>query len=270
MVRQGDLLTKSKALGLARTLRSTARRCLFWGFFCVLLDTFGTRLGFAKTPYAMRLSGGGLAEAAASLGSLGIRLSGGVTRLPYPDEELFQSGQRGLKPTKNPLVQRLGLAKGLSIPINIGMMINHLADMGWLDVTAYLQWTIYEAHARPAFAVRTHYGKSFGIERTQLSTVGMDAVGSYGFFRYFALFGVIGIRRQEIVVHEEEFARDPNGSPIRPSGLSRAIQKELELHTLGELGLQIVLIPTVAAMTLASSIDEDHFTYHTLKWTFAI
>jgi hypothetical protein len=238
---------------------------MIWIFYVILFAIPLENL-LASTPYVTHFAGIGMAESAPSLGTLGVRLSGGLTSLPRPDQEQTASGQQGLKQGENPLTQRLWIAKGLYLPINVGMILTQLPELGWLDVTSYVQGTFYEGLARPACALRMSYGKSFGVEKAQVSTAGIDLVISYGVFRYVSMFGVLGTRRLKMDLYGSSSSLE---SPDRSDEGSHLI-RESTLQSLGEWGVQVAFIPAIAALTLSSSIADGQYMAHTAKVTLSI
>lgn len=219
--------------------------------------------GWAQDTYGSHLFSSGIAESAPSLGSLGLRLSSGLTRLPSPKQDLFQTGQQGVITSDHPLARRLWIAKGLSIPVNVGLNLSQLQEMGWLDVTSYIQWTFYEGFAKPALAIRGIYGKSFGMETMQMSSAGGDFVVSHGFIKYFAIFGALGLRR----LQTDHYNKRSLGYELESKF---EIKSDSKLLSVAEIGLQAAFVPGFAALTVASSLSDHQTAYHTAKVTLSL
>lgn len=246
--------------------------------FCVLLKFLGFAWFFVWSPnpcYAassfeeastMRLMcEAGLAESAASQGQLGMRVSAGASRLPAMSFGLKKDGYDGLNGGQAPALQRIWITRGLMIPVNIGLSLANLTELNWLAVTGFVQWSVYEAFARPVLALRMHLTNTYGLEQSQLSASGVEAVVSYGFLRYFAVFGSIGINRHQVSVRELQ----PDQNLV--GGVPFLDSKDLIWTSpRGEVGFQMTIFPGIAAFTYGYSRLEASQSIHTAKVSVAL
>lgn len=146
-----------------------------------------------------RMSATGLLEPAGSHGSIGVGVAAGASSHLVPEGNGLAAAalDRGQEDGGAYYVPRLWLVKGLPWPVDVGLSAAAAPDGAFTEATAHAQWTVYEAFKRPALAVRASYGRLFGLEGTELRSTGVAAVGSYGFLRYFQLYGSVGAVRHE-------------------------------------------------------------------------
>lgn len=108
------------------------------------------------------------------------------------------------------LVPRLWLTKGLPIPLDLGFAASKLTrgEGRATQAAGQLQWTVYEDFAMPALSVRYAHARLFGLERTKVRSDAVEALASYGFLRYFTVFGSIGAARHEATVFAADKSED--------------------------------------------------------------
>jgi hypothetical protein len=151
------------------------------------------------------------------------------------------------------------------IPVNVGLSLANLSELNWLAVTGFMQWSVYEAFARPVLALRMHLTNTYGLEQSQLSASGVEAVVSYGFLRYFALFGSLGINRHQVAL------REPQPDQNLVGGVPFFESKDLIWTSpRGEVGFQMTIFPGIAAFTYGYSRLEANQSIHTAKVSLAL
>lgn len=211
------------------------------------------------------ISEAGLGESAASQGQLGVRAAAGASRLPKMPFGLKKEGYEGLDKGESAVLQRIWITRGLMVPVNVGLSLANLAEMNWLAVTAFVQWSVYEAFARPALALRLQVTNSYGLTHSQVSRSGLEIVSSYGFLRYFAVFASLGLNRHQVSLREQRVDQPLVG------GVPFIDAEDLTWSSpFGELGFQMVIFPGIAAFTYGYSQLESSQSIHTAKVTMAL
>jgi hypothetical protein len=153
--------------------------------------------------FLARLNSPSALQPAACHGSYGTDVGAGLENLSIPTTNAVLQDQLGLANADqhvapNYSVPRLWLTKGLPLPVDFSFSAGLPGNNRNLtQVSGYLQWTVYEALARPAFAVRSSYGRLSGASGTTVSSWGGEAVASYGVLRYATIFGRVGILQHQ-------------------------------------------------------------------------
>jgi hypothetical protein len=128
-------------------------------------------------------------------GSFGTDIGVGIDSLEIPTSNALLLDQLGATANDNTehsryAAPRLWLTRGLPLPIDVSLSASAPGkDGGIFQASGFLQWTIYQALARPALAVRATYGQLSGHNSTKLTSMRGEAVLSYGFWRYIGLYG---------------------------------------------------------------------------------
>jgi len=180
-----------------------------WGPLILLFSCGWTAVATAAAPLDQRMAdtalrfyghinSASLLEPAGSHGSLGTDFGAGLVNLTPPEHnELVAMNLGETRGGTGLSVPRVWLVHGLPLPIDGGITAagptGNNQSNGFMQLSAALQWTVYEAFARPALAVRASYGKLFGITGTTLTSVGGEAVLGYAVFRYFTFYGRLGV-----------------------------------------------------------------------------
>jgi hypothetical protein len=132
-------------------------------------------------------------------GSFGTDIGVGVDSFELPTSNSLLLEQLGAIANENTehsryAAPRLWLTRGLPLPIDVSLSASAPGkDGGIFQASGFLQWTIYQALARPALAVRATYGQLSGHNSTKLTSMRGEAVLSYGFWRYIGLYGRGGL-----------------------------------------------------------------------------
>ena len=79
---------------------------------------------------------------------------------------------------------------GLFYPLSGGLSIANLPGTG-SQVSANLQWTLYEAFKLPAVAIRASHSRLQGLQNTSFSSSGVEALSSWG-WKNLTIYGGLG------------------------------------------------------------------------------
>ena len=172
-----------------------------------------------------RINAASLLEPAGSHGSIGTDFGAGMVSVTPPEHNTLLNSQLGEdRGGKSLGIPRIWLLRGLPLPVDAGITAAGLTGSGkgsaFSQVSAALQWTVYEALARPALTIRGSYGKLYGVTGTTLSSAGGEAVVSYGILSYFTFYGRIGAVQHEgvVTIQPQQFdsleLRESGSSPL--------------------------------------------------------
>ena len=210
-----------------------------------------------------RLNHPDILEGAGSHGSLGLSAGAGAESLATPEANSILRAQLGdaaggttgsEATTGNYTLARAWLVKGLPIPVDLGLTAGRPVDnaaSNLTQVSAHVQWTVFEALAMPALALRGSVGRIFGLADTTLTSVAGSAVVSYGFLKIVTLFGEVGA-----IHHEGELVQRPGGATSL--GLSAAVSDSIGsdgrltqtwVETVRTAGVSIALLPPFVTVT---------------------
>lgn len=137
-------------------------------------------------------------EPAAAHGITSFRIGAGATSFAVPEasqatfaQDTEYTGSKG-----RILFPKLQITKGLWYPFDMGLVYGHLQHSNISQFGGYLQWTLYEGLAQPAFAIRSTYSRIQGLQAGTLESGGLYAVTSWGvpFVTLFASFGAVQTR----------------------------------------------------------------------------
>jgi hypothetical protein len=192
-------------------------------------------------------------EPAGSHGSIGMALGAGAITQERPASALYPAQtMKGDDDDKPYVLPKLWVLKGFPLPIDVGAAFGAAPEDGFTQAGAHVQWTPFEALGMPAVTVRASYAKMFGMEGTSLSSIGLDAVASYGFLRYFTIYGALGAARHsgELTVAPDTPASyalaDARGG--EQAGESRTYRDE-RIEPYKAIGLRVVAWPPFVALT---------------------
>jgi hypothetical protein len=202
--------------------------------------------------FVARLNRYSALEPAGSHGSIGMAIGAGAVTQERPETALYSAETMSDADDGPYVLPKLWLLKGLPWPVDVGAAFGAAPEDGFTQAGAHVQWTPFEALGLPAVTVRASYAKIFGVEGTTLSTVGLDAVASYGFLRYFTVYTALGAARHtgELTVVPDTpaayaLAEARGGAQ---SGESRTYRDE-RIEPYKALGLKIVAWPPFVALT---------------------
>lgn len=123
-------------------------------------------------------------ETAASHGITGWRLGMGLVSSDVPEDSQELAGYEVTSQTQRPIetlvIPKIWMTKGLFYPVDIGFNYGASLSHQLNQVGGYLQWSIYEAFALPAVAIRGGMSRIFGLASTEIKTESLELVSSYG------------------------------------------------------------------------------------------
>jgi hypothetical protein len=197
-------------------------------------------------------------EGAGSRGSMGFSLGAGASLVPV-SEEASQPSREYLDyssdtPLSQMAVPKIYVSKGTLFPIDLSLEFGRPTFGNVQQLAAHVQWTIYEALARPALAMRGNWSRLYGIRNGDFQSAGADLLTAWGFLRYFTLYGGYGLSRQTAELR-------PNTQ--RPSTFELADQETSDeyhqtwLKTWRTGGMQIRLLPPFVTLTAEVQADDS-------------
>ncbi len=205
-------------------------------------------------------------EGAGSHGSVGVVLGCGASGYQMPSNNPVVQTQvtdatpaagGGAAERQQFYMPRIWLAKGLPLPVDVGVTAGTAADGLFTQVAGYAQWTVYEALARPALALRGSFGRVHGLAGTEFSSVAVDAVGSMGLTQYFTAYATYGVadQRGSLVIDPADklafLLKADDGD--QGTTISRRWYQ-----TQGAIGLKVAVYPPFMTVTLESTASSSH------------
>jgi hypothetical protein len=150
-------------------------------------------------------------EGAGSHGSLGFRVGAAGTMVKTPeDNSLFntvwhpnESRQSAKEVPAQVVIPKYSVLKGFSLPIDAGAWYGK-SPSGVSLTGGYLQWTMYEDFAMPAFATRVSYNRMLGLNSSTFDSMAGEAIISYGFIGIFTVYATYGVTRDTLTVDKTE------------------------------------------------------------------
>ncbi len=192
-------------------------------------------------------------EPAGSRGSMGLGVGAGMTRSTVPEQNPVLAAQLGDDSLDNEDaagttvdVPRVWVVKGLPMPVDVGFSGGKENGSGITQASGYAQWTIYEALAMPAIAVRGSYGRLFGLEGLGMTTTGVEALAGMGLLRYFTFFGRAGIYQ-----HKGELSIDQESNlafTLVDGEEEKTVTRGWSETVMGT-GLRIMILPPFVSLT---------------------
>jgi hypothetical protein len=206
-------------------------------------------------------------EHAGSHGTLGASVGVGLISVRPPNgvdtwrEHWRRPGQdpRSNKvPNGRLVIPQIHVLKGLPWSLDIGGGYGRDRQSEAQSVSGYVHWAVYEAFARPAIGLRVQYSRLWGLATSDVSTVGLGAFGSYGFLRFFTLYGSYGVSRNDL---QMRFGAN-YGTTLLLSDEAEGRQSAVFLRRARSVGLQYQLLPPFWIMAFEySQMDRDVATY---------
>ena len=212
-------------------------------------------------------------EPAGSRGSIGMGLGAGVVADEAPGSALAQgqlhaavSGESEAKPFYLP---KIWLAKGLPWPVDFGVTAasatGHFTQAG-----GYAQVTAFEALAWPAVTLRASYARLFGLADTEFQSYGLDGVLSYGFLRYFTVYGILGETR-----HQARLAWSPSeqtalGYALADGDGPDGVVTRTWLDPTRAVGLKLMVWPPFVSVTTEAEWVEGEPRHYAAKLTLGM
>ncbi len=134
--------------------------------------------------------------------------------------------------------------KGFTLPFDVGIQLSTVPDSQITQVSSYLQWTIFEALALPAIALRGGYNKLFGLKSSEASSISGDALVSWG-IRFFTAFAGYGFSRNEHQLQVDSNEGEVYGLVALQESLTEK-HESLSNHRL--YGFQIRVVPALLSV----------------------
>ncbi len=156
-------------------------------------------------------------------------------------------------PLTQVVIPRFQIHKGLPGSIDVGGGFGKDAFSKATLASGYMQWTIYEGFAMPAFAVRGGYNRVLGLATTDASSVTMEGVASYGFLRILTLYGTMGAGRHQIEVRSGAGF----GSVMSLNGEYEDTVSRVLFRKSRSVGLKVQIIPALCDVSIESKRTGD-------------
>ena len=132
------------------------------------------------------------------------------------------------------------LVKGTPWPVDFGLSVGAAPDASFTLAAGHAQVTVFEGLGLPAVSVRGGYGRVFGLARTRMATVSGDAVMSFGFLRYFGIYGAVGMARSQ---------------GVYDGAAGSADRAETWTEARRAIGLKMMVLPPFVSVTAEASFD---------------
>jgi hypothetical protein len=202
-------------------------------------------------------------EHAGSHGTLGVGIGAGLVSYAGPDSYRLRREhwrQAGVDATGNDTnkgrvtMGQVHVHKGLPWSLDIGAGLARDPSTDSKFIAGYLQWTIYEAFARPALALRGQYSRFVGMATTDASAIEGSVLASYGFLRLFTVYGSYGLARHDLRLHYG----DTYGTSLSLSEGPEGEVRRVLARTNRSVGLQYQLLPPFCNAALEySQVGRD-------------
>jgi hypothetical protein len=136
-----------------------------------------------------------MAEPAGAHGTIGTTIGLGGEQVPTPEGAAAMAGEELNKAPEAGAPHQLPMAwivKGTPWPVDFAVSAGAAPDASLKVGAAHAQVTVFEQLGLPAVSLRAAHSRIFGLARTSVATTAADAVVSYGFLRYFSVYGALG------------------------------------------------------------------------------
>ena len=266
------------------TLRTQSFRCsqfnelkelksfMQWAAVAVMVVVYGSSASYAEIDSAAideyfeflaRANDYSPLEHGGSHGTIGFGVGLGLAGYDAPaNSDVMKEHWRGSNPSVDQsqsvpvnkvIIPRFQFHKGLPASIDFGVGIGMDALSRATLASGYAQWTMYEAFAMPAFAVRGGYNRVMGLATTDASSTTVDGVASYGFLRIFTVYGTMGAGRHQIEVRSGA----GYGSVMALNGEYEGVVSRVLLRRSRSTGLKLQIIPALCDLSFESKRTGD-------------
>ncbi|MCX6123975.1 MAG: hypothetical protein NTV34_04395 [Proteobacteria bacterium] len=195
-------------------------------------------------------------EGAGSHGSLGIGVAAGASQHRVPvnaaliDDQIrsrdeFQSKSGG-KLSSMVTIPRVFAHKGLPWPIDLGASAARIPNTQATSAGGYAQWTLFESLALPALAVRGKYSRLMGLPSTEFQTATGEIVASFGFLRFFNLYGALALNRHVTSIQTQ----GTSGTTLTIADESQEVYTSTNYNQSRDLGIQIQVLPPFCTLSI--------------------
>jgi hypothetical protein len=137
-------------------------------------------------------------EPAGSRGPLGTSLGFGLAKANTPNSPIIQEEQLNgpftdKRASAEIAAQRVILTKGLTAPLDFGVVAGPLGSAGGFQWGAHIQATLFEGFRLPAVAARVHTMTVQDIPETTFRSIGGEILGSWSIFGWLTPWVGVGI-----------------------------------------------------------------------------
>jgi opacity protein-like surface antigen len=164
------------------------------------------------------------------------------------------------------LIPRVQMFKGLPGSTDVGLGIGRDPLSRATLVSGYSQWTVYEAFAMPALAIRGGFNRLLGLAATDASSLTLEGVASYGFLRFFTIYAGIGVGRHQIEVR----SGNGFGTVMTLDGDTETTINRVLIRRSRSVGLKVQLIPAFADIGLEAKRTGDGPATYLAKISFGM
>jgi hypothetical protein len=238
-----------------------------------------TAQGLNLLQFLSRINRYSALEGADSHGSIGLTVGAGVSMDQRPHDSAISGESWSLRKIgskdetssldsqqeQSQAVPRIWLLKGMPWPVDFGISAAKAASRGAAIAATHVQWTVYEALAMPALALRTSHSRILGAENTQFNSTSFDLVASLGLFRYFTFYGTYGTTYHQGETFVELDAVSDLG--LNPNDLSEEVEHKWFVKNYS-YGLKVALIPGVMGITAESQSYQNEPSTYAAKLSF--
>ena len=207
------------------------------------------------------------AEGAGSHGSVGIGFGAGASTERKPtnsaliDDQLRSPDQfandEASSQNDTIVIPRAFFHKGLPWPVDFGFGLGRIPNLRATTAGGYAQWTVYEAFALPAVALRLKHSRMMGLPSTEFNTTAMEGAVSYGFLRYFTAYGTYAFNRNEAVIRTS----GESGTSLSLSDNPSADFHTTRNSTSRTYGIQIQALPPFCNVAIENRLNGNQSSY---------
>lgn len=214
-------------------------------------------------------------EHAGSHGTVGIGLGVGIANYEAPrSSDAMSEHWRGTSQVVSQgdsspdriYIPRAYLHKGLPLSLDGGFGVGQDPSTNAMLYSGYLQWTVYEGFAMPAFALRGSASRLIGLATTDASSLVGEVLASYGFLRLFTVYGSLGFGRHQAIVRSGQ----GYGTVMALSDDASGEAQKVMLRRSKSLGLQIQLVPPFITVAFEGATQAQGPTSYLAKLSFGM
>lgn len=207
------------------------------------------------------------AEGAGSHGSVGFGLGAGISMEQKPentaliDDQLRSSDQfandEPAGQSKSVVIPRAFIHKGLPWPVDFGFGLGRIGNLRATTAGGYAQWTVYEAFAMPAVAVRLKHSRMMGLPSTEFNTTALEGAVSYGFFRYFTGYATYASNRNNAVIRTS----GETGTALSLTDNPNSDYRTTRIAASRTYGLHMQLLPPFCNLAIENRVSDHQSSY---------
>jgi len=194
-------------------------------------------------------------DGANSYGSMGATIGLGMSDHSHNAKDRFLTDDSQGTDQSKMRLPKFWMIKGLSVPINFGFIGGYDSNTGIYYAGGHIQWSVFEHFQLPSIAIRGDHSEVFGVQETKIQQSSLKLVSSYGFLRYFEIFGSIGQTQNSV---STKINKIQNNTPIY-SFIQNEADQEFRFESQGRAqgyGLKVVVLPPFLAMSAEVQSDQ--------------